>query len=167
METATGLKTEVKTETEESRGAPVGSEDHALDLTFAKFDVEKVLDKAGILLSSSGVGWHLEHGPGTKAERLAQAKASLKRRLGMELGPEAGAMMDENMKMSDLVKDEDLLDDGKVQVKEKVAIGDSAAEAVDGLTGGRRLQSPERARAEQAKAQGEANVARRCESRGH
>ena len=135
METATGLKTEVKTETEESRGAPVGSEDHALDLTFAKFDVEKVLDKAGILLSSSGVGWHLEHGPWTKAERLAQAKASLKRRLGMELGPEAGAMMDENMKMSDLVKDEDLLDDGKVQVKEKVAIGDSAAEAVDGLTG--------------------------------
>ena len=125
----------MKTETEESRGAPVGSEDHALDLTFAKFDVEKVLDKAGILLSSSGVGWHLEHGPGTKAERLAQAKASLKRRLGMELGPEAGAMMDENMKMSDLVKDEDLLDDGKVQVKEKVAIGDSAAEAVDGLTG--------------------------------
>jgi len=109
----------------------------ALDLTFDKFDVERVLAKAGVLLSSSGLGWHLEHGGGTKAERLAQAKASLKRRLGMELGPEAGAMMDENMKMSDLVRDEDLLDDDgeRLEVKEKVAVGDSAAEAVDGLTG--------------------------------
>lgn len=117
--------------------APYGTGSDALDLTFAKFNVEAVLEKAGILLSSSGTSWHLEHGPGTKAERLAQAKASLKRRLGMELGPEAGAMMDENMKMSDLVKDEDLLDDDKdkVEVKEKVAVGDSAAEAVDGLTG--------------------------------
>ena len=70
------------------RGTRAGSD--ALDLTFEKFDVERVLEKAGILLSSSGIGWRLENGPGTKAERLAQAKASLKRRLGMELGPEAG-----------------------------------------------------------------------------
>lgn len=34
----------------------------------------------------------------------------------MEFGFEVGVMMDENMKMSDLVKDEDLLDDGKVIV---------------------------------------------------
>lgn len=127
----------VKVETSSGRAGegPTFDKSDALDLTFAKFDVERVLEKAGILLSASGAAFTLEHGPGTKAERLAQAKASLKRRLGMELGPEAGAMMDENMKMSDLVKDEDLLDDGKVTVKEKVAVGDSAAEAVDGLTG--------------------------------
>lgn len=140
FESSEGVTTAVKREegnASTAANAQYGSGSDALDLTFAKFNVETVLEKAGILLSSSGTSWNLEHGPGTKAERLAQAKASLKRRLGMELGPEAGAMMDENMKMSDLVKDEDLLDDDKdkVEVKEKVAVGDSAAEAVDGLTG--------------------------------
>ena len=69
----------------------------ALDLTFEKFDVERVFAKAGIFLSSSGVGWHLEPGLATNAERLAEAKASSKRLLGTELGSEAGAMSVANM----------------------------------------------------------------------
>ena len=60
---------------EANANAPYGTGSDALDLTFAKFNVEAVLEKAGILLSSSGTSWHLEHGPGTKAERLAQARA--------------------------------------------------------------------------------------------
>ena len=63
-----------------------------LDLKLENFDIESVLNKGIVLLSSTGDEWsNAERGPGTKTERLERAKMNLKKTLGMELGREAAA----------------------------------------------------------------------------
>ena len=77
---------------EEGKSATTTSIEPVLDLKLENFDVQSVLEKGIVLLSSAGDEWsNAERGPGTKTERLERAKMNLKKSLGMDLGKEAAA----------------------------------------------------------------------------
>jgi len=83
-----------------------------LDLKLENFDVQSVLEKGIVLLSSSGDEWsNAERGPGTKTERLERAKMNLKKTLGMELGKEAAAFGLDSKTIGEMVTERDLVGD--------------------------------------------------------
>ena len=83
-----------------------------LDLKLENFDIESVLNKGIVLLSSTGDEWsNAERGPGTKTERLERAKMNLKKTLGMELGKEAAAFGLDSKAIGEMVTEKDLVGD--------------------------------------------------------
>ena len=97
-----------------------------LDLKLENFDIESVLNKGIVLLSSTGDEWsNAERGPGTKTERLERAKMNLKKTLGMELGREAAAFGLDSKAIGEMVTERDLVgdddDDESLDKKKKKA----------------------------------------------
>ena len=83
-----------------------------MDLKLENFDVQSVLEKGIVLLSSAGDEWsNAERGPGTKTERLERAKMNLKKTLGMELGKEAAAFGLDSKTIGEMVSERDLVGD--------------------------------------------------------
>ena len=112
------LDKEVKEEEEEVK--------QILDLKLENFDIESVLNKGIVLLSSTGDEWsNAERGPGTKTERLERAKKNLKKTLGMELGREAAAFGLDSKAIGEMVTERDLVgdddDDESLNKKKKKA----------------------------------------------
>ena len=106
---------------EEGKSATTTSIEPVLDLKLENFDVQSVLEKGIVLLSSAGDEWsNAERGPGTKTERLERAKMNLKKTLGMELGKEAAAFGLDSKTIGEMVSERDLVgDDDEDENKKK------------------------------------------------
>jgi len=123
------LGEEVKDEEEDNK--------QILDLKLENFDIESVLNKGIVLLSSTGDEWsNAERGPGTKTERLERAKMNLKKTLGMELGREAAAFGLDSKAIGEMVTERDLVgdddDDESLNKKKKKAASKKRKKGADG-----------------------------------